>query len=321
MPLNHCGSLSEAGSLSLRIDGHCDTVTALKNQKAKHIDLENIERFVDLQFFALYIKNESDTDQAVAENNKYYDYYSQLLQKYKKIKPILTKADLNNIGLGEVGSLLAIENSEPLSEDSEALSRLVAKGYRSFGITWSNDNSLAGGANTDTGLKKLGKDVLKAMNHCPVVVDLAHMNRQSFFDSLDILEKSPAVTHSCCYSLCHHKRNLADDALKSLTEADGILGITLVRSFLQDDNLATLDRVIDHIIYAANIMGLDKVALGSDFDGTDLPLDIQNQADLDNLWQLMKSRSFTDQEIALVRGGNWQRFLAKTLGDGADYEI
>lgn len=315
MSVNIDGSLCTHGSLSLRIDGHCDTVTALLKGKARHIDIDNIDKYVDLQFFALYIEAEGDTEAANKENDVYYKYYLDMLASNEKIKPILFSKDLDNIQPGTVGSLLAIENSEPLAADSEAIYRLYDKGYRSFGITWSNNNSLGGGANTSDGLTDLGRSVIKKCNELPVVVDLAHMNRKSFFDSMSLLEKSPVVTHSCCYGLCHHKRNLEDDALSLLAESNGIFGVTFVRSFLQDDNMASLDRIVDHIIYAADIMGIDKVALGSDFDGTDLPLDMEGQSSLEKLWYQMRVRDFSEDEILAVQGGNWQRLLKETLGD------
>lgn len=315
MSINNRGSLGSSGSLSLAIDGHCDTITALQKTTASHIDLDTAEKYVDLQFFALYITAEGDTRAAVAENDLYYRYYQDVLKEREKIIPILVPQDMEKITPGRLGSLLAIENSEPLAEDSEALYRFMEMGYRSFGITWSNENSLAGGVNTDVGLKPLGRDILSAMNTLPVVVDLAHMNRKSYFDSLEVLEKAPVVTHSCCYGLCHHPRNLEDDALKSLAQVGGIMGITFVRRFLQEDNLAKIEQIVDHIIYAADLVGIDKVAIGSDFDGADLPLDMKGQEDLEKLFRHMEERSFSPEEIAAVRGGNWQRFLNQALGE------
>ncbi|MEG1821638.1 MAG: membrane dipeptidase [Clostridiales bacterium] len=310
---NNHGSLSVSGSISLRADGHCDTVTALKNGKAKHIDLENIENFTDLQFFAIYIKNENDTNNAVQENEEYYSYYREILEKYEKIVPILSAKDINELKIGQVGSILAMENSEPLATDSEAIFRFIDKGYRSFGITWSNDNSFAGGANTDTGLKDLGRNLLRAMNKLPVLVDLAHMNKKSFFDSMEILEKPPIVTHGCCYSLCAHRRNLTDDAMKLLAGAKGLFGITFVDSFLKEGGNATIDRIVDHIIYAADIMGLKNVCLGSDFDGTDLPSDMCGQKDIGKLKEQMLKRDFSNDEIDDIMGNNLKNYLEKIL--------
>ena len=104
-----------------------------KNGCRSHIDFECMEQYCDLQFFALYLEEEGDTALAVEENEAAYECYSSLLKKYEtKLIPVLTGADLKNIGNGRVGSLLAIENSEPLAEDSEALFRLYKKGYRSL---------------------------------------------------------------------------------------------------------------------------------------------------------------------------------------------
>ncbi|MEE0776800.1 MAG: membrane dipeptidase, partial [Bacillota bacterium] len=252
-------SLLVPGSFPLRGDSHCDTVVAEKNGDRIHIDFETIELYCDLQFFALYLEAEGDTAAAVEENRLAYKYYNTLLNKYEsKLIPILTSDDLKGIGGGKVGSLLAMENSEPLAEDSEALYRLYEKGYRSFGITWSNENSLGGGVNTEVGLTDLGKDVLRAMNSLNVLVDLAHMNEKTFFDTMVLVENPPIVTHACCRKLCDHRRNLTDDQLKCLGEAKGMMGITFARSFLDHDTgNRSIDRIVDHVIYAAEIVGID----------------------------------------------------------------
>ncbi len=310
-------SLLVPGSFPLRADSHCDTVIAEKNGCRSHIDFECMEQYCDLQFFALYLEEEGDTALAVEENEAAYECYSSLLKKYEtKLIPVLTGADLKNIGNGRVGSLLAIENSEPLAEDSEALFRLYKKGYRSFGITWSNENSLGGGVNTDVGLKPLGRKVLRAMNALPVIVDLAHMNEQTFFDAMEILERPPIVTHACCRKLYDHKRNLTDEQLRYLAEARGMLGITFARGFL-DINGGSIDRIVDHVIHAANIMGIDHVCFGSDFDGTDLPLDMTGQQDLEQLRRQMLERNFSSQEADAVLGENLVSYVWERL-EGSD---
>lgn len=302
------------GSFSFRADAHCDTITALKKDRAKHINLDTIEKYVDLQCFALYISEEKDTAKAVLENDAYYQYYCEVLAQYEKIIPIHSAEDIKNLSLGSVGALLCIENAEPLAQDSEAIFRLMEKGYRSFGITWSNDNSLAGGVNTDSGITDLGRERLQTMNRLPLIVDLAHMNRRSFFQAMDILEKPPIVTHSCCHSLCPHPRNLEDDAMKLLAEAQGVMGITFVKGFLREDGKAMTDHIVDHMIYAADCVGIDKVICGSDFDGTDLPLDMEGQKDMPLLVKAMEERDFRKEEIDMILGENLKLYLEKMLG-------
>ena len=90
--------------------------------------------------------------------------------------------------------------------------------------------------------------------------------------------------------------------------------ITFVDKFLKENpQEASMDAIIDHILYASDFMGIDKVALGSDFDGADMPFDLDSQKSLPDLYKRMKERDFSDDEINMVAGENLFRYMIKTL--------
>ncbi|MBQ4093241.1 MAG: membrane dipeptidase [Firmicutes bacterium] len=128
------------------------------------------------------------------------------------------------------------------------------------------------------------------------------------------MEHAPIVTHTCCYDLNPHCRNLKENQMKELRMAGGLMCITFVDKFLHEDpQKASVDTIIDHILYASDFMGIDKVALGSDFDGANMPEDLTEQKELHRLYDRMKERDFSEREIRMVIGENLFGYMENTL--------
>ena len=146
------------------------------------------------------------------------------------------------------------------------LDTLYKLGFRHAMLTWNEENDYATGVkgNPERGLTEKGKDLIKKMEKLDMIIDLAHLNYQSFFDVLKLTNKNIIYSHGNIRSLCDHKRNLDDAQLKALKEADGLLGLTLVGSFISKED-KSIDMFIKHIEYAINALGIDNVCLGLDF--------------------------------------------------------
>lgn len=309
-------SLSFSGSFPLRADAHCDTFLALEEGNCRHIDIETMHRRMDMQFAALFVEEEEDPKKARAQLDELYFYYRTLLTEeyYDLWIPLKNGESFRRLNPDGIGLVLAVENCAPFGADEDALWEAYDRGFRSFGIVWNHTNCMAGGAFSEDGLSPLGERLIRNLNRLPVAVDLAHMNERSFYDALAIVEHPPIVTHTCCYDRNPHCRNLKESQMKELRMAGGIMGITFVDKFLTEDPRdASIDEVIDHILYASDFMGIDKIALGSDFDGADMPRDLENQKALPALYQRMKERDFSDREINMVAGENLFRYMLETL--------
>ena len=309
-------SLAFSGSFPLRADGHCDTLLALKEGNCRHIDVETMQRYMDMQFMAIFIDEEADPQKAMEKLECMYAFYRtmQTEEYYDLWIPLKNGESFRRLEPENIGLVLALENCAALGVDDDAVYDLFDKGFRSFGIVWNHENCFAGGAFSKQGLTPKGERLLRTMNRLPVAVDLAHMNEQSFYDALNVLEHPPIVTHTCCYDLNPHCRNLKENQMKELRMAGGLMGITFVDKFLeQDPQEADMDSVIDHILYASDFMGIDKIALGSDFDGADMPEDLKSQKELSGFYRRMKERDFSDDEIRMVAGENLFRFMIQTL--------
>ncbi|MBQ2763844.1 MAG: membrane dipeptidase [Firmicutes bacterium] len=309
-------SLAFSGSFPLRADGHCDTFLALKENKCKHIDIEQMHRYMDMQFAALFVEEENDPVKAKEILDDLYFYYRTLQTEefYDLWIPLKNGESFRRLESDNIGIVLAVENCAPFGADEDAVWEAYDRGFRSFGIVWNHSNCMAGGAFSDDGLTDKGERLIRNLNRLPVAVDLAHMNEKSFYEALSVIEHPPIVTHTCCYDLNPHCRNLKENQMKELRMAGGLMCITFVDKFLKENpQEASMDAIIDHILYASDFMGIDKVALGSDFDGADMPFDLDSQKSLPDLYKRMKERDFSDDEINMVAGENLFRYMIKTL--------
>ena len=181
-------------------------------------------------------------------------------------------------------------------------------------ITWNEDNLLGCGALTkqDNGLTEFGKQYVQKLNEKKMIVDVSHSSEKTFWDTMKINERPSIATHSCCYSLCQHPRNLKDEQIKQIARNNGIVGICYCTNFLSETGIAGTKEIAEHIAHIANLVGVDYVGLGSDFDGLDeneIPTDLKNIGQIDKLVQELKKVGFQEDEIEKIMGRNWIRTL------------
>jgi membrane dipeptidase len=261
----------------------------------------------------------------------------QVEQHPKDVQQVLTSADAVAAGAsGKVGVINAIEGGwGPLAGDLENLKKFYDKGLRLAGIShgeggedkkYLQGTPSKGGRwpveeravalKTTVGLTPFGLDVLKLSNELGIITDLSHINDKAF---LDVMEKSklpPIVSHTAVYSLCQVGRGMTDDQIKSLAAKDGIMGITFVPGFLDNDAAKVpniVDRFVDHICYVADLVGVDYVAVGSDFDGGVKKPVISDVSKFVEITRGMMARGFGEEEIKKIWSGNFLRVMKKTI--------
>jgi len=144
-----------------------------------------------------------------------------------------------------------------------------------------------------------------------IIVDAAHLNRQSYADLLQTVQKPFIVSHTCCDAVHQHLRNLTDEQLRALAGKGGVAGITFARKFIGGaEDMGMLGR---HIAHAVNIAGIEHVGIGSDFDGTDLVYGIDGMQDWQKLDDLLKKQGFTAFERDKILGNNFLRILKEIM--------
>jgi len=254
----------------------------------------------------------------LAETRKQLAYYHQLEQKSEgKVRILRAKADLDYVLNTEdaVGLFLLLEDASAISPELTELQELYESGLRAIGPVWNLDNHFGGGTNTDNGITEHGKNLLQKMQELGVVLDTAHMNPTTFTDSLTLFDGTIINSHTCTRALHEHRRNLSDEQLQMLVRKDAVVGCAFVPEFLhsplEDARMADVLKHIDHMV---QVMGIEHVALGSDFDGMSWPQylpDLKDNADMQHL-AAMINQVYGKGSMALLRD-NWLRVLRETL--------
>ena len=162
------------------------------------------------------------------------------------------------------------------------------------------------------GLTAFGRAVVPELNRLGIVVDLAHANDAAFYEALELSKKPVEFSHGAVFALAPHWRNLTDDQLKALAANGGVIGIAAYPNFIdQDPKNQTLQRFVDHIEYACELVGDDHVGFGADYDGMgpDTAAIIPSYADMPQLTQVMLDRGFSEATILKFWGGNFLRVI------------
>ena len=169
----------------------------------------------------------------------------------------------------------------------------------------------AKGSNTHNGVSDFGKKVIRKMNKLGIMVDLSHASEKSFYDALEISKLPIVCSHSSCRALCDHPRNLTDDQMRALAKKGGVMQITLYSGFLRSDGEATMEDAIAHLEHAIEVMGIDHVGIGTDFDGDGGIRGLANSSELLNLTRQLMSRGYSDDDIHKIWGGNFLHLMTK----------
>ena len=267
------------------IDLHCDTLTDWIYTNTGNPDtLDDPKRVLNLstipenvnwaQFYAVFIPDEQRGQDAI----DYYDFNRKSFLRQMdlfsdRVLHCRSAADMENAwSEGKTAAFLSVENGSALAGDLGRVKVLASQGVRALTLVWNGENEIGSGHTTDHGLSDFGREAVKELERCKILVDVSHLNDTGFFQLLDIAERPFTATHSNCRALCSHKRNLTDDMIKEMVERRCLVGLNYYVKFLEDDGkVDSLDSIFRHTAHFLEL-GADKnLALGSDFDGATLP--------------------------------------------------
>jgi membrane dipeptidase len=178
----------------------------------------------------------------------------------------------------------------------------IDAGLRSVGPTWSRPNAFAHGVTSEGGLTDAGRALVRACEELGILVDLSHLNERSFWDVAAIAERPLVVTHACAAALTPHERNLTDRQLDAVGESGGVVGVCFHDEFAGPRR----EDIARHVHYIAERIGPQHVALGSDFDGCDLPGGLRGAQDLP---LVLDDLGWEEPELRLVAHENFLRVL------------
>jgi microsomal dipeptidase-like Zn-dependent dipeptidase len=210
-----------------------------------------------------------------------------------------------------IGVMLMLEGSHALEGNLANLDRLYAQGFRIVGLTHFFDNAMSGSAHgkKKEGLTGLGRKLVERAQSLGMLVDLAHASPAAIDDTLEISKQPVIVSHTGVRGTCDTVRNLSDQHLRRVAAAGGIIGIGLFEFATCGK---TLEDTVKAMRYVADLVGVQHVALGSDWDGSTTVVDTSG---LVLLTEALMKANFSIEEIAAIMGGNMLRVLHQTLPD------
>jgi microsomal dipeptidase-like Zn-dependent dipeptidase len=211
---------------------------------------------------------------------------------------------------GVVGALLAIEGSHALDGRLDNLDLLHDAGYRMIGLQHFFDNDAGGSAHGETraGLTGFGVELVRRLQDRRMIVDVAHSSPQVVSDVLDVATAPVFVSHTGVRGTCDNQRNLSDDHLRGIAATGGVIGMAMFENAVGG---STVDDTARAMRYGADLVGVEHIALGTDFDGAvTTPTDVTG---LPLLTASLARHGFAEAETAAIMGGNAMRALRQTL--------
>ncbi len=224
---------------------------------------------------------------------------------------------------GVFAAVLHMEGCEAIDRDLSALEVFYAAGLRSLGPVWSRHNLFGHGVpfafpkspDTGPGLTEAGFDLVRACNRLGIVIDLAHITEQGFWDVARISDQPLVASHSNAHALTPVARNLTDRQMDAIRDTRGLAGlnfaVTMLRPDGQENPDTPLSDMIRHVDYMVNRMGIDCVAIGSDFDGATIPSVIGDASGLPRFVEALKAAGYEGEALDKLCRKNWLRILAK----------
>lgn len=253
------------------------------------------------------------TERALFQSKKLHEFERRAPEVLKIIR---TRADLQAVlaaraeGKPLIGAIMGAEGGHALDGDIANLARLYDAGFRLMGLTHFFDNALGGSLHgqSGAGLTDFGRQVVVEMEKRHMIVDLAHTSPRLAADVLAMGKTAPIVSHTGIYGHCPVKRNFPDDLMQAIAAKGGLIGIGYWGDVTCDPSP---DGVAKTIVAAIDLVGVDHVSLGSDFDGS-----VETTFDTSELAALTDAlirQGLSDADIAKVMGGNMIAFLANAL--------
>ncbi len=291
-----------------------------------------------------YHEDFRETVRNISAWNRRFEQYADL------ILPGRTAADVDRaIAEGRTAIIFGGQNCSPIEDDIDLVEICHQLGVRFMQLSYNNQSLLATGCYEaeDSGVTRMGRQVIREMNRVGMVVDMSHSAERSSLEAIEISTRPIAITHANPAHWHGALRNKSDDVLKALAASGGMLGLSLYPHHLKDKSDCTLRSFCEMVARTAELIGADHLGFGSDLcqdqpdsvvawmrNGTwtrdrdygegsavaegfpDQPDWFKDNRDFGNILAGLADVGFSQQEIAAIAGGNWLAFFKTSFKPG-----
>ena len=334
--VGEAGEYKQARELHRRIltlDSHCDTPMFFDrdidfSQRDDRILVDaskmrdgGLDASIMVAFLPQKERDEVSLQRAVEQADRLLDGIDTRIASVKGVSLAATPADLYRLKAEEkLGIMKGIENGYAIGHDIANIKKYRHRGVVYMTLCHNGDNDICDSAVRSQaehgGLSDFGRRVVEEMNRLGMMVDLSHAATSSFYDAIAVSKTPVVCSHASCRALCDHPRNLDDDQLKALRDKGGVMQITLYSGFLRKDGEATIVDAINHLNHAVEVMGIDHVGLGTDFDGDGGVKGLADASELLNFTRRLLQCRYTEGDIEKLWGRNFLRVMTAVQSQG-----
>lgn len=292
-----------------------DTNYRLKNRhNYNHTDIPRLkEGGVDIQFFSVWVSP-----------TQYTNYYQQALnmlgifnREMNENQNSISQArnwsqsdSLNN--QNKIAAVIGVEGGHHIEDSIEKLVNLYNAGMRYLTITWNNSTSWAVSASDSrsatVGLSDFGREIIRKLDSLGVIIDVSHTGIKTIQDILQVTNNPIIASHSGARTLRNHTRNLYDWQIQDIANSGGVIGVVFYPPYLNGTNNASIQHVVNHIDYIKNLVGIDYVAIGSDFDGIEVtPFGLEDVSKFPALTEALFNKGYSREDVEKILYKNFKR--------------
>ncbi len=301
-------------------DLHCDTLWKCYRHQSDLDDPSlNIRRnppFKHLQTYAVYIPD--GTKDSYEYFRAVHTYGEELMRRYPEMHLCHSGKEIDEtFAAGQTPYIYSVEGGGFFDEDmlkNERIAKeLKKRGVVFISLCYNEGNHLAGGINAEFGMSDLGKKVALLLRENGLTVDISHLNHRSADQMLELLPDHVVATHSNCYALKAHPRNLTDEQIKELIDRKGLMGVNFCHHFLSAPDDAKISDLIDHFRHILNLGGQSVAAIGGDFDGISrVPADLPDLYTVAALGDALE-REFGAEITRKILYGNMKNYIDRII--------
>jgi membrane dipeptidase len=289
-----------------------------------------------------YHENFRETVLNFEQWNRWFEQYPDLIMKGLWAGNIDRAKDSNRTAI-----FFGFQNPSPIEDDIGLVEIVHTLGARFMQLTYNNQSLLATGCYEaeDTGITRMGRQVIKEMNRVGLVVDMSHSADRSTIEAAELSERPIAITHANPHAWHPALRNKRHEVLKAVTDAGGMLGVSLYPHHLKDKSDCTLQSFCEMIARAADSYGVHSLGIGSDLcqDQPDsvvewmrvgrwskeidygegsasapgfppMPTWFKDNRDFGNIAEGLAKTGLSQSEVNGIMGENWYRFYKENFG-------